>query len=769
MPDNTVGARLLLRDKAAFIAGTREAAAAVRALGDETAASGKKAAASGTFWTGLTGKVKTASAAMVTAGHKISHFVTLPVLALGAAAVKSSTDFSTAMMRIHTQAGGSIKDVHLLSKQVLALSGAAQQGPTELARSLYHLKSVGMDNVSAMKALKQASDLAAVSGADLESTTNALAGAWRTGIPGAKNFHQTVSSLNAIVGAGNMTMEQLNSALGTGILPSAKTFGLTLKDVGAALALFTDEGVPANAAATRLRMSFSLLGAPSGRALKELKKIHLGQYELANDMRKKNGLVTAIGDLKSHLDASGLSASKQAALLSRAFGGGRSSTAILSLLNNYDVLEQKQKQVTRGASRFGGAVKSQLKTPQAQFKLLISTLEQLGVKLGNQLLPYVLKLVQWISRAVTWFTKLPGPVKKVIGVTILTVAALGPLLSIVGNLGKALVFLADNPVVLIIAAIAALVIGAIYAYKHFKTFRDTVNKVFADIQKAAGVAWHYIDQVWQAWGKPVLTMVIAILRLLWTVAQPVLQGIWKLWQLTWKVAKPILQFFWAAIKRVASIYLSLLRVSGRVATAIGHGADFIRTHWGGVVSFFKGIPGKIGGFFKGLGSIILSPFKAAFNGIARGWNDTVGKLSFKIPGWVPFVGGKGWSVPDIPLWGGGGSGAPDSNPSMGGGRVYARANGGTVHPGKTYFVGEQGVELFQPNVSGVIVPNYRMKPELNRQIYSGKVNQQQATGQVSTAALVGGGDQPITIQLVLDGKVISEAVYKNTRDKAARK
>jgi hypothetical protein len=41
-----------------------------------------------------------------------------------------------------------------------------------------------------MKALKQASDLAAVGNANLEDTTNALAGAWRTGIKGAKNFHQ---------------------------------------------------------------------------------------------------------------------------------------------------------------------------------------------------------------------------------------------------------------------------------------------------------------------------------------------------------------------------------------------------------------------------------------------------------------------------------------------------------------------------------------------------------------------------------------------------
>ena len=41
-------------------------------------------------------------------------------------------------------------------------------------------------------------------------------------------------------------------------------------------------------------------------------------------------------------------------------------------------------------------------------------------------------------------------------------------------------------------------------------------------------------------------------------------------------------------------------------------------------------------------------FKEVFNGIAKLWNSTVGKLSFKIPSWVPGLGGKGFSVPKIP-------------------------------------------------------------------------------------------------------------------------
>jgi hypothetical protein len=41
--------------------------------------------------------------------------------------------------------------------------------------------------------------------------------------------------------------------------------------------------------------------------------------------------------------------------------------------------------------------------------------------------------------------------------------------------------------------------------------------------------------------------------------------------------------------------------------------------------------------------------KTIFNGIAKIWNNTFGKLSFNIPNWVPGIGGKGFDVPNIPM------------------------------------------------------------------------------------------------------------------------
>lgn len=428
------------------------------------------------------------SSSMGKLGKTMTHAFTLPALAIAGVSVKMATDFSSAMTRIQTQAGGTAKDVEHLSKQVLALGGHVQQGPVELANSLYHLKSVGMDNADAMRALVQSSHLAAVGNSNLEDTTNALAGAWRTGIKGATDFRQTVGTLNAIVGAGNMTMQDLTAAMGTGILPAAKTFGLSMKDVGAALSVFTDEGQSADSAATRLRMSLSLLGAPSQAAEKVLGGIGLSGHQLGEELRKPDGLVKTIGLLKTNLQGLNnyypdpqkaqafvelnkaiaepllnkknltdaqkllvqqytmakdtrevlvkgkLDAAEQAAVLSRAFGGGKSGATIMSLVNNFDVLQQKQKQVTDGMSKFGAAVAKQAQTPQAQFKLLISTLETLGVQIGDKLLPLFVDWAKKLDSLAGSFQALPPDVQKLAGSFGIALAAMGPALLMTSKL-----------------------------------------------------------------------------------------------------------------------------------------------------------------------------------------------------------------------------------------------------------------------------------------------------------------------------------------------
>lgn len=70
--------------------------------------------------------------------------------------------------------------------------------------------------------------------------------------------------------------------------------------------------------------------------------------------------------------------------------------------------------------------------------------------------------------------------------------------------------------------------------------------------------------------------------------------------------------------------------------------------------FIKKIPGWIGQAFSKVAGYITAPYRAAFNFIARAWNNTIGQLSFTFPSWIPGIGGNTISVPHLPQFHAGG-------------------------------------------------------------------------------------------------------------------
>jgi hypothetical protein len=77
--------------------------------------------------------------------------------------------------------------------------------------------------------------------------------------------------------------------------------------------------------------------------------------------------------------------------------------------------------------------------------------------------------------------------------------------------------------------------------------------------------------------------------------------------------------------------------------------DGFRNLVDGVFKFLKTAVGIWVDGVKLYFGVVYDIFKTLFNGIASLWNNTVGKLSFKAPSWVPGIGGKGFEVPNIPM------------------------------------------------------------------------------------------------------------------------
>lgn len=70
--------------------------------------------------------------------------------------------------------------------------------------------------------------------------------------------------------------------------------------------------------------------------------------------------------------------------------------------------------------------------------------------------------------------------------------------------------------------------------------------------------------------------------------------------------------------------------------------------------FLKKIPGWLGDAFKSLGNAIFAPFRWAFNKVSDAWNNTIGRLSWSVPSWIPGIGGNTISVPQLPKFHSGG-------------------------------------------------------------------------------------------------------------------
>lgn len=200
----------------------------------------------------------------------------------------------------------------------------------------------------------------------------------------------------------------------------------------------------------------------------------------------------------------------------------------------------------------------------------------------------------------------------------------------VKGISTALTFLAANPVVLVIGILAVAVAAIIYFYKNSETFRKIVDAAFRAVGAAA--TW-----LWKNALEPAFKAIGAVVMWLWNNAM----------KPTFALIKAGWDLLVSRIRQGITTWRAIFSAIGQVVSDWWNRAkDIFNT----VVNFVKGIPGKIKSAFSSLASAISSPFKSAFNAVARAWNSTVGRLSFTIPSWIPGIGGNSWSAPQLPYF-----------------------------------------------------------------------------------------------------------------------
>lgn len=171
-----------------------------------------------------------------------------------------------------------------------------------------------------------------------------------------------------------------------------------------------------------------------------------------------------------------------------------------------------------------------------------------------------------------------------------------------------------SPITWIVAGITLVVGALVLLYKKSETFRNFVNKLFADIKKWATDCWNKIKQVW-AQVKPYFQ---AIWNAIKSAAKIALDNVklafsiaWQGIKLVWNNAKAYFQLIWNTIKGIFSVVKSVLTGDFRGAW------EGIKSIFSGVKQFFENIVNNIVNAFSNIGGKIAEKFKGLGGKIAN--------------------------------------------------------------------------------------------------------------------------------------------------------
>jgi TP901 family phage tail tape measure protein len=528
----------------------RSAAAADRA-GVAAAGAGTKTKAAGVEASGFGSAMKTA-------------FLGVAVAAVYG--VDQAAKFQSSMEQLHTQAGVAQDKIKGLSQGVLQLAGQVGEGPQSLSESLYHvasnMASTGASGAQMLSAVKVAAEGAQVGNANLVDVTNALGAAIASGIPGVANYTQAMGYMNATVGAGDMKMQDLADAFGTGVLANIKLYGVTLQDVSAALATLGDNNIRGAVAGTDLRVAVQAMIKPAATAKTELADLGLKTTSFATAM-KNGGLNGALQLLVTHMKAAGVSAKDQGQVITDLFGK-KAGSGIGVLVGEFDRFKGKYADVKKGADQFAGDWNARTKTMSQQWNDLKSGAQALAISFGTILLPAATKVVGALAKFATFLEKHPalaafaGAILAV-AVAFKVVAAAEALFNVVTD---------ANPVMLVILAVIALAAGLYELYKHSKLVRDIVADVghfFAGVWRSAMEAAGAVIK-WFTHGPLVLIkQQIAVFRQWW---QQNGAEVMQVWHAVWGVISSVALTAWRILSTFLRLGLSLFKDEWRVAWGI---------------------------------------------------------------------------------------------------------------------------------------------------------------------------------------------------------
>lgn len=465
-------------------------------------------------------------------GKTLTASVTAPIMGLGAAAVKMTTDFNSSMAKVGALSGATGEELQKLRDKAKEMGATTMYSATEAADALGYMALAGWDANESTAALPGVLNLAAASGMDLAQASDLCTDYMSAFGMEAGEASRMADVLAKAQATSNTTTEMLGDAF-KNCAVNANAFGLDVEQTTALLGKLADQGLKGSEAGTALNAMFRdmIQKAENGA-------IAIGNTKVA--VTDANGnfkdMAEIVRDVQKATD--GMSESERMAALMTTFTAD--SIKAMGILTNTgaDAIDDFTDSLYNANGAAEEMADKMNDTLKGDLDELSSALEAAAITIGEKLEPALRNIVQWITKVVTWFRNLPGPVLTVIMTIAGLLAVIGPLLLVFGTVCGAIIkiqkaltllkaafavfkglkwvtslmwffkapltsiyvlimdslipalsslwaFMLANPITFVIAAIAALVVAFIWLWNNCEGFREFWINLWNDVKDAA--------------------------------------------------------------------------------------------------------------------------------------------------------------------------------------------------------------------------------------------------------------------------------------------
>lgn len=361
-------------------------------------------------------------------GSKLTLGVTAPIAGLGAAAIKTASDFESTMSQVSAISGATGDDFKKLEDLAKKMGETTKFSASEAAEALTYMAMAGWKTDDMLNGLEGIMNLAAASGENLGSTSDIVTDALTAfGLSAADSGH--FADILATASSNANTNVSMMGETFKYVAPVAGALGYSAEDTAEAIGLMANAGIKSSQAGTSLR---SILSNLQG----EVTFCGAGFGEMTVQTTKADGSMRSLGDiLEDCRKAFGRMSESERAANAEAVVGREAMSGFLALMT---AAPKDIDKLNEAISKCDGSAKSMADTMNdnlsGQITLLKSQLEALAIQFVTLIMPYLRQGVEWLSKLCTWISGLDDGTKKMILTIAGIAAAAGPVLVVGGKI-----------------------------------------------------------------------------------------------------------------------------------------------------------------------------------------------------------------------------------------------------------------------------------------------------------------------------------------------